>query len=305
MKILIFGGSGQVGRELQRCLAPLGGLLVPGQGDLPRIDLADHSALERIVSATAPDIIFNAAAYTAVDKAETERDLAWKINAEAPGVIARAAQKIAAPIFHYSTDYVFSGTGSAPHEESDETRPLNHYGVTKLAGENEVAAAKGSHLILRTSWVYAPHGKNFLNTMLRLAAERDALQIVDDQHGTPTSAAFIGQNTLLAVRHLLREPGTSGLYHLVPRGETTWFGLAQYVLTKAHAKGLLPRLPELQPIPSARYPQAAQRPMNSRLSTQKFQRRFGVEFPDWREGLGDFLSALHMAGARGFTGPAA
>jgi dTDP-4-dehydrorhamnose reductase len=302
MKILIFGGSGQVGKELQRCLAPLGSLFVPGQSDLPRIDLTDYSALEGIISTTAPDIIFNAAAYTAVDKAEAERELAWKINAAAPGVIARAARKIAAPMVHYSTDYVFSGSGSAPYEEDDETGPLNHYGETKLAGEKEVASANGKHLIFRSSWVYAPHGSNFPNTMLRLAAERDVLDIVDDQHGAPTSAAFTAENTLHAVRHLMREPGNSGLYHLVPRGETTWFGIAQYLLTQARAEELLPRLPKLRPIPSAKYPQAAKRPLNSRLSTLKFQRAFGVEFPDWHEGVDDFLAALHTVAARTSTG---
>jgi len=303
MKILIFGGSGQVGRELQRSLAALGTLLVPGQGALPRADLADFAQLENLVATLSPDIIVNAAAFTAVDKAETERDLAQKINADAPGVLARAANRISAPLVHYSTDYVFAGTGSAPHFENDPTRPLNHYGATKLAGEQEVSSAKGAHLIFRTSWVYAPQGRNFPNTMLRLATERDVLQVVNDQHGAPSGGPFLADNTRLAIQHLQQNAEVTGLYHLVPTGETTWFGLAQYLLHEAHASGLLHRLPDLRAIASADYPQAAMRPLNSRLNTEKFRRAFGTAFPDWKVGIDSFLGILRDQATRGLTEP--
>ena len=268
MKILIFGGSGQVGQALRQSLTPLGTLLVPGQDALPRADLADFAQLENLVATLTPEIIVNAAAYTAVDKAETERELAQKINADAPGVLARAAKKISAPLVHYSTDYVFAGAGSTPHREDDSTQPLNHYGATKLAGEQAVSNTKGAHLIFRTSWVYAPQGRNFPNTMLRLAAERDLLQVVNDQHGTPSAAAFLANNTRLAIQNLQQNAEVSGLYHVVPAGETTWFGLAQYLLHEAHASGLLHRIPELRAIASAEFPQAAIRPQNSRLNTE-------------------------------------
>jgi dTDP-4-dehydrorhamnose reductase len=303
MKILIFGGSGQVGRELQRSLPTLGTLLVPGQGGLPRADLTDFAQLENLVATLSPDLIVNAAAYTAVDKAEIERDLAQKINADAPGVLARAAKKISAPLLHYSTDYVFAGTGSEPHFEDDPTRPLNHYGATKLAGEQEVSSAKGAHLIFRTSWVYAPQGRNFPNTMLRLATERDVLQVVNDQHGTPTGSIFLAHNTRLAIQHLQKNMEVTGLYQLVPNGETTWFGLAQYLLHEARASGLLHRLPDLRAIASADFPQAAPRPQNSRLNTEKFRRVFGTGFPDWKVGINSFLGILRNHAKRGLTEP--
>ena len=303
MKILIFGGSGQVGHELQQSLAPLGTLLVPGQGALPRADLTDFAQLENLVATLTPDIIVNAAAYTAVDKAQTERELAQKINADAPGVLARAAKKISAPLAHYSTDYVFSGAGSTPHREDEPAHPLNHYGATKLAGEQAVSNAKCVHLIFRTSWVYAPQGRNFPNTMLRLAAERDLLQVVNDQHGTPSAAAFLADNTRLAIENLQQNAKVSGLYHVVPAGETTWFGLAQYLLHEAHASGLLHRIPELRAIASAEFPQAAIRPQNSRLNTEKFRSVFGTTFPDWKVGIDSLLWILRNRAVRGLSGP--
>ncbi len=301
MKILMFGGSGQVGRELQRSLAPLGTLLVSGQGGLPRADLTDFARLENLITTLKPDVIVNAAAYTAVDKAETEREMAQKINADAPGVLARAAKKISAPLVHYSTDYVFAGTGTVPHLEDDPAHPLNHYGATKLAGEKAISSAKGVHLIFRTSWVYAPQGKNFPNSMLRLATERDVLKVVNDQHGAPSAAAFLADNTRLAVQHLQQNAEVSGLYHLVPAGETTWFGLAQYLLHEAHASGLLNYLPKLRAISSAEFPQAAMRPLNSRLNTEKFRRIFGATFPDWKVGINSFLGILRDQAIRGLT----
>jgi dTDP-4-dehydrorhamnose reductase len=303
MRILIFGGSGQVGQELQQSLAPLGTLLVPGQGALPRADLADFTQLENLVASLTPDIIVNAAAYTAVDKAETERELAQKINADAPGVLARAAKNISAPLVHYSTDYVFASAGSTPHREDDPTHPLNHYGATKLAGEQAVSSTKGAHLIFRTSWVYAPHGKNFPNTMLRLAAERDELQVVNDQHGAPSSAAFLADNTRLAIGHMQQNVGVSGLYHLVPAGETTWFGLAQYLLHEASASGLLCRMPELRAITSADFQQAAIRPQNSRLNTEKFRHVFATTFPDWKAGIDGLLKILRDQARCGLREP--
>ena len=302
MRILIFGGSGQVGRELQRSMAPLGTLLVSGKGAVPRADLTDFGQLENLVATLKPDIIVNAAAYTAVDKAETERDLAQKINADAPGVLARAARKISALLVHYSTDYIFAGTGTAPHREDDPAHPLNHYGATKLAGEQEISNAKGAHLIFRTSWVYAPQGKNFPNTVLRLATGRDVLHVVNDQHGTPSAAAFLADNTRLAIQHLQQNAEVSGLYHLVPSGETTWFGLAQYLLYEAQSMGLLHRLPKLRAISSAEFSQAAMRPPNSRLNTEKFRRDFGATFPDWKVGIDSFLGILREQATRGLTG---
>jgi len=287
MKVLIFGGTGQVGFELQRAFAPVAEVIVPA----PRVDLADFGGLEQAVSDLRPDLVVNAAAYTAVDRAETERELATKINADAPAVLARAATKIEAPFIHYSTDYVFDGQGDRPFNEDDATGPLNHYGASKLAGEVAVRAANPNHLIFRTSWVYAPCGKNFPNTMLRLAQERDVLQVVDDQIGAPTSAQLIANATVQAA---LRK-SDYGTYHLVAGSETSWHGLATAVLTQALDLGLIAKLPEIKAVPSSQFPAGAQRPKNSRLSTEKFRRTFCMGLPYWQTGISDFVQTLAKA----------
>ena len=222
MKILILGGAGQIGFELRRAMAPMARLLVPGFDGQPRLDLNDFAALEKCVTDFVPDFVINAAAYTVVDKAESDRALATRINAEAPGVLAHAAAKVGAGIVHYSTDYVFDGGGHSYRTEDAATAPLNHYGASKLAGEEAVAAENPRHLILRTSWVYAAHGKNFPKTILRLAASRDTLSVVADQIGAPTGAPLLSDATAHALLALQRGEGAYGLYHLVASGEVSW-----------------------------------------------------------------------------------
>jgi len=287
MKVLIFGSTGQVGFELQRAFAPVAEVIVPPQ----RINLMDFAGLEKVVADVRPDLVVNAAAFTAVDTAETERDLATKINAEAPGVLARTAAKCGAGLIHYSTDYVFGGQGDQPFREDDITGPLNHYGASKLAGEEAVRAANAKHLILRASWIYAVHGKNFPKTMLRLAKECDVLQVVDDQIGAPTAAELIADATVHAA---LR--GHYGTYHLAAAGGASWYGVANFVLRQAHEAGLIARVPEIKPIPSTQFPTPAQRPKNSRLSTEKFRRTFGLELPSWQSGITHFVQTLAKAG---------
>ncbi|MDE2386016.1 MAG: dTDP-4-dehydrorhamnose reductase [Alphaproteobacteria bacterium] len=292
MKILLLGGTGQVGHELQRSLGVLGELAVPGQGGIPRIDLAEGAGLRQAINTIRPDVIVNAAAYTAVDKAETERDAATAVNAAAPAIMAEAARQLGAALVHYSTDYVFDGSGNAPRKESDTTGPLNHYGRSKLEGEAGVQAHLPRHLIFRTSWVYGLHGRNFPKTMLALMRERDSLTIVSDQVGVPTSAAMLADATAQAMRHALQMNEGWGLYHLVPGGETNWCALAEHVLARANVLGLLQRRPALQAVLSASYPQAALRPLNSRLDTSKFRQSFGLQLPEWQVPLEAFLQQL-------------
>ena len=295
MKILIFGGSGQVGFELQRALAPAATLCVPGLGGVPRIDVCDFVAIEKCVADFAPIVVINAAAYTAVDRAENERDLATRINAQAPGVLARAAAKVGAAIVHYSTDYVFDGKGQSYQTEDAIPAPLNHYAASKLAGEEAVAAANPSHLILRTSWVYAVHGKNFPKTILRLAASRDTLSVVADQVGAPTGAPLLADATTQALFALQRGKGAYGLYHLVASGEASWHELAVFLCEEALAQGLLPKVPEIKPIVSAEFPTPAKRPFNSRLSSEKFKSQFDLLLPHWKEGASHFVRELAQA----------
>ena len=295
MKILIFGGSGQVGFELQRALAPVADLVVPGFGGVPRIDVSDFAALEKAVAAAHPDVVINASAYTAVDKAESERDLATKINAEAPAVMARASAKLGALTVHYSTDYVFDGTGVAPHREIDPTAPLNHYGASKLAGEEAVARANAKNLVLRTSWVYAAHGKNFPKTILRLAGERDSLNIVADQFGAPTGAPLLADATTQAIAKLKSGAKAHGLYHLVAVGETSWHELATYLCQEALRLGLLSKAPDVKPIQSHEFPTPAKRPFNSRLDTTKFRTAFDLKLPNWKRGISHLVRELALA----------
>lgn len=288
MKILLFGKNGQVGWELQRSLAPLGEVVALDSrstelcGDLTQLD-----RLAETVAAVRPDFIVNAAAHTAVDKAESEPELARTINALAPSVLAEAAQRIGAGIVHYSTDYVFDGSGEARWKETDQAQPLNVYGQTKLEGEQLIAVACPRHLIFRTSWVYAARGGNFAKTMLRLAGEREHLTVINDQFGAPTGAELLADVTAHAICALVLHPEHAGLYHLTASGETTWYGYANYVLDIARAAGVAMKTPVdgVAAVPTTAFPTPAQRPRNSRLDTCKLQETFGLALPDWRTGV--------------------
>ena len=295
MTVLLFGGNGQVGHELRRSLRALGDVVVTTRsGQLPegaRCEVADfdcHDSLAALVQRVAPAIVVNAAAYTAVDKAEDDVDAAFRTNAEAPGVLARACALRDIPFVHYSTDYVFDGQGSRPYREDDPTAPLGVYGASKLAGEDAIRAAGGRHLILRTAWVYGQHGHNFMKTMLRLGAERDELRVVADQVGTPTPAALIADVTteLLGLRD-----APSGTFHLTPRGETSWHGFAEAILEEALARGLIPRAPKVIPIATSDYPTRARRPGYSRLDIGRLEQVLGRALPEWRTGLRQVLGS--------------
>ena len=299
MKLLLLGRNGQVGWELQRSLAPLGELIAldrqgdaGGQGlcgDLSRLD-----ELAQTVRALRPDVIVNAAAHTAVDKAESEPDQARLLNALAPQVLAREAVQTGALLVHYSTDYVFDGSGSAARTETEATAPLSVYGSSKLEGEQLIQASGCRHLIFRTSWVYAARGGNFAKTMLRLAQEREALSVIDDQWGAPTGADLIADVTAHAIRQLQRQPGDQGLYHLVAGGETTWHAYASHVI--ARARELAPDRPwkvqRIAAVPTSAFPTPAQRPHNSRLNTDRLQQTFGLRLPHWQAGVDRMLQEI-------------
>ena len=288
MKILLFGQGGQVGWELQRALAPLGEVVGLDHGSTAlHADFSQPAALAATVRRVRPDVIVNAAAHTAVDKAEGEAALAQAINAEAPGVLAREAAALGATLLHFSTDYVFDGSGSMPRDEAAATGPLSVYGRTKLEGERQIQASGCRHLILRTSWVYAARGGNFARTMLRLAAERDALNVIDDQIGAPTGAELLADVSAHALRALQQRPELSGLYHCAAGGETSWHGYAQHVIEWARAHGQAVRVASdaIRPIPTSQYPTPAQRPLNSRLDTRRLQAAFGLRLPPWQAGV--------------------
>jgi dTDP-4-dehydrorhamnose reductase len=293
VKLLLLGANGQVGWELQRALAPLGELTALRRGDRGG-DLRDTAALTARMREVRPDVIVNAAAYTAVDKAESERDAAFAINAAAPGLLAREAQDLDALLVHYSTDYVFDGTGSAPWREDSPTGPINAYGESKLAGETAIRASGCRHLILRTSWVFAARGQNFARTMLRLAQEREELTVIDDQHGAPTGAELLADASAHAIRTVVDEPSKAGTYHVASAGETTWHGYAQHVVATARKAGLPVRItPEgVRAVPSSAYVTAARRPYNSRLDSSRFETAFGLHMPDWRCGVDRMLAEL-------------
>jgi dTDP-4-dehydrorhamnose reductase len=292
MKLLLLGKGGQVGWELQRSLAPLGELVAL---DFDSTDFnADFSRPEQLaetVLKVRPDVIVNAAAHTAVDKAESEPEFARKLNATSPGVVAEAAQQIGALMVHYSTDYVFDGSGSKPWKEDDATGPLSVYGSTKLEGEQLVARHCAKHLIFRTSWVYAARGGNFAKTMLRIAKERDKLTVIDDQFGAPTGAELLADITAHAIRATLQDPSKAGLYHAVAGGVTTWHGYARFVIEQAKAAGVeLKAGPEaVEPVPTTAFPTPATRPHNSRLDTSKLQSTFGLVLPEWQSGVARML----------------
>ncbi|MFZ2312975.1 MAG: dTDP-4-dehydrorhamnose reductase [Methylobacter sp.] len=293
MKILLFGKNGQVGWELQRSLAPLGELVALGTHSQGLCgDFTNLEGIAQTVRAVAPDIIVNAAAYTAVDKAESEPELARTINALAPGVLAKEAKHSGAWLIHYSTDYVFDGSGDTPWLETDPTGPLSVYGNSKLEGEEAIRTTGCRHLIFRTSWVYAARGGNFAKTMLRLAQERDSLSVINDQTGAPTGADLLADVTAHAIRAALQRPDVSGLYHLVARGETTWHGYASFIIDFARQFGIeIKVVPEaIQPVPTSAFPTAAKRPLNSRMNARKLQNTFGLDLPHWQTGVARMLT---------------
>jgi dTDP-4-dehydrorhamnose reductase len=298
MKILLLGKHGQVGWELQRSLSPLGELVAldrsSSASDGGCGDLGQPDGLRDTVLRLRPDVIVNAAAHTAVDKAESEPELARAINALAPGTLAQAAQAVGALLVHYSTDYVFDGSGHTPWTERAATGPLSVYGQTKLEGEQLIEAACERHLILRTSWVYAARGGNFAKTMLRLAKERERLTVIDDQFGAPTGAELIADVTAHAVRQVLRQPQDAGIYHLAAAGETTWNGYARFVIDTA--RELQPELKlvarEVAPVPTSAFPTPARRPLNSRLDTTHLCQTFGLTLPPWQQGVRRMLTEI-------------
>ena len=299
MKILLLGKDGQVGWELQRALVPLGEVIAVGR---ETVDLEDTRALTRVLREAAPAAIVNAAAYTAVDKAESEPERARRINADAVSVLAEEANRFGAWLVHYSTDYVFDGTKPTPYTEDDPTAPLSVYGSTKLDGERAIREHRARHLIFRTSWVYGARGNNFAKTILRLAKEREELKIVADQYGAPTSAEFIADATALALYRVQGDSeaaASSGTYHLVASGETSWCDYARYVIGLALEKGAsLKAKPErVQPIPTEDYPLPAARPKNSRLDTGKLQAIFNLRPPHWRYHVARLVEELSCQGA--------
>ena len=299
MTALVFGANGQVGQELLRALAPLGDVRSTTRtGTLPdgstclTADFSDPESVVALLDATRPTRVINAAAYTAVDKAESEPATAQAANAETPGAIARWCAAHDVPLVHYSTDYVFDGSGTRPYRPDDATAPLGVYGATKLAGEDAIRAAGGRHLIFRTAWVYAAHGQNFLRTMLRVGAERDVLRVVADQIGTPTPAALIADVTAQILRS---DAEASGTWHLTATGETSWHGFAEAIFDGAVERDLIARAPTVEAITTADYPTPAKRPAYSRLDTGTLERDFGMTLPDWRAALGNVLDTLAAA----------
>ncbi len=316
MKILLLGADGQVGHALRRSLAPLGEVITstvsgrlpamespardgrafaegPARGEVCEpADFTQPDTLAALIERIDPAWVVNAAAYTAVDKAEDEPELAQRINAEAVDVIARTCAARGTRLVHYSTDYVFAGDASRPYREDDLAGPLGVYGASKWAGEQAVRASGVSHLLFRLCWVYGAHGQNFLKTMLRLANERDVLRVVADQVGTPTPAAWIADATARAIQ---RQPNASGTWHLAAGGETSWCGFAEAIVEQAQARGLIAQRPRVEAITSADYPTRARRPRYSRLDTGKLARDFGIELPDWREGVREVIASLAAA----------
>lgn len=293
MKILLFGKNGQLGWELQRSLAPLGELVALASDSQELCgDLTDLAGIAQTVRAVAPAIIVNAAAHTAVDRAESESEQARALNALAPGVLAQEAQRSGAWLIHYSTDYVFDGSGNTPWLETDPTGPLNLYGRTKLEGEVAIRTSGCHHLMFRTSWVYAARGGNFAKTMLRLARERDHLAVINDQVGAPTGADLLADVTAHAIRTAMLRPELAGLYHLAAAGQTSWYDYARFVIDCARQAGSEIKVaPDaIQPVPTSAFPTAARRPLNSRLNTQKLQTTFGLRLPPWQHGITRMLT---------------
>ena len=296
MKILLLGANGQVGTECRRSLSALGELVCAtrngalADGTPCEVGDFDHpTTLGDLVRTIAPDVVVNAAAYTAVDKAESEPEAAFRANAESPKAIAEACAALNACLIHYSTDYVFDGTGSHPYQPDEKTAPLGVYGASKLAGEGAIRAAGCDHAILRTAWVYASHGKNFLLTMLRLANERDELRVVGDQVGTPTPAALIAD---VAARIISADARKSGTWHLTPHGQTSWHGFAEAIVEGAFERGLLAKKPIVTAITTAEFPTPAKRPAWSVLDNTSLERDWDIHLLDWRAGLASVLDEM-------------
>ncbi|QXH71589.1 dTDP-4-dehydrorhamnose reductase [Pseudomonas atacamensis] len=287
MKILLLGKNGQVGWELQRSLAPLGELVALDRHLVDGLcgDLSNLESLRATIRQIKPDVIVNAAAYTAVDKAESETELADRVNGLASGVMAEEAAASGAWLVHYSTDYVFSGQGVTPWLETDAVAPVNHYGSSKLSGEQAIIASGCKYLIFRTSWVYGARGNNFAKTMLRLAKDRDTLSVIADQIGAPTGADLIADVTALAIQQVIKRPELAGLYHLAAAGEVSWHGYASLVIDFAKAQGEELAVKTVSPIEATAYPTPARRPLNSRLNTQKLRDHFSLHLPDWQSGV--------------------
>ena len=301
MRILLLGGVGQLGTELRRSLAPLGELVVATRsGHLDdgrpceRADFETPGSLASLVLRLSPALVVNAAAYTAVDRAETDSTTAFRVNADAPGAIADACAQCDARFVHYSTDYVFDGRGERPYREDDPVAPLGVYGASKRAGEEAVLGSPARHMVFRTAWVYAAHGRNFLQTMLRLAAERDELRVVADQIGSPTPAGLIADVTADIVA---RRDTPSGLWHLTAAGQTTWHGFAEAIINGAHRQALLEKRPRVAAITTADFPTPAARPAYSVLDCHRLQSTFGITLPDWHDALGDVLDEMKTARA--------
>lgn len=303
MKVLLFGANGQVGHALRSALAPIGDVLATTRSgaldDGVACETADFDrpdALAKLVARIAPDAVVNAAAYTAVDRAESEPDVAFRANADAPAALAAACARAGIPLVHYSTDYVFDGTATRPYREDDATAPLGVYGASKLAGEDAIRASGARHAILRTAWVYAAHGKNFMRTMLRLAAERDELRVVADQVGSPTSADWIAAATVPVLRAMLDDPARSvGVRHLTAAGQTTWHGFASAIVAKAYARGTIARAPLVTPIATVDYPTPARRPAYSVLDNGRLAAELGLPWPQWSDELDRVLASRPAA----------
>ena len=294
MKIVLLGKNGQVGWELQRALAPLGEVIAldrHGESGLSGDMTQPEKVCETLIRLN-PDIVVNATAYTAVDQAESDQETAQLVNTDAVASIADSCRQMGALLIHYSTDYVFNGQGTEPFSESDSIAPLNVYGLTKAAGEQAIIESGCKYLIFRTSWVYARQGKNFLKTMLNLAAQREALSIIDDQHGAPTSAELIADVTAQIIPQVCIGDEKLGVYHLVASGETTWYGYAQYIFEQAKSVGHTLKIQNVKPIPSSEYPVPAVRPHNSRLNNQKIQQTFNLNLAEWQAGVKRTLMEL-------------
>ncbi|WOE42128.1 dTDP-4-dehydrorhamnose reductase [Acinetobacter chinensis] len=294
MKIVLLGKNGQVGWELQRALAPLGEVIAldrHGESGLSGDMTQPEKVCETLIRLN-PDIVVNATAYTAVDQAESDQETAQLVNTDAVASIADSCRQMGALLIHYSTDYVFNGQGTEPFSESDSIAPLNVYGLTKAAGEKAIIESGCKYLIFRTSWVYARQGKNFLKTMLNLAAQREELSVIDDQHGAPTSAELIADVTAQIIPQVCIGDEKLGVYHLVASGETTWYGYAQYIFEQAKSVGHTLKIQNVKPIPSSEYPVPAVRPHNSRLNNQKIQQTFNLNLAEWQAGVKRTLMEL-------------
>lgn len=295
MKILLFGKNGQLGWELQRSLAPLGEVVALGSDSTTLCgNFTNPNGIIQTIRNVSPDIIVNAAAHTAVDKAEGEPDLAHVINTLGPATLAAESKRLGAWLIHYSTDYVFDGSGHTPWVETDPTNPLSVYGQTKLDGEIAIRDSGCQYLIFRTSWVYAARGNNFAKTMLRLGKERDRLTVINDQFGAPTGADLLADVSAHAIRTAFQQPDISGVYNLVAGGETSWHGYARFVLDFARQQGLELKVTTeaIEPVSSSAFPTPAQRPKNSRLNTSRLQRTFGLTLPDWKSGVTRMLTEI-------------